>query len=104
MFSKNALLFVATTVALASGSAKGMPGAANPELSLKITAAREIVELEPLTEENVRLDSGVMNAGAIGGCVALRKLDQGRVLEARDMICAGPTMGLRHTHLDPHTL
>jgi hypothetical protein len=101
MFSKNVMLFVATAVALGSVSAKGMPA---QDLSLKLTAAQDIGAMETLTDENLRLEPAAASVGAVGGCVAIRDLPRGRVLEARDMICGGPTLGLRRGALDPREL
>lgn len=105
MFSKNMMLFVATAVALGAASAKGQAGTSAMDLSLKMTASRDIAELETFSEENVRLDVAAVHPAAIGGCVAIRDLPSGRVVEARDMICAGPALSLRDRGaLDPASL
>ncbi|RYZ99354.1 MAG: hypothetical protein EOP11_19570 [Proteobacteria bacterium] len=104
MFSRNALLFVATTLALGAGSASGMPGVPKDILAKKITASAEIAAMDTLSAENVRLEASVQDAGVIGGCVALRDFAPGEALQPKDLACAGPTMGLRQTHLDPHNL
>ena len=102
MFAKNMMLFIATATALGTAAANGQPSGALGDLTLKITAARDIAALESFSEENVRLEHAGSNA--IGGCVAGRDLPSGRVLEARDMICGGPALSLRRNDLDPRNL
>lgn len=85
MFSKNMMLFVATTVVLAAGPAAGQEAS----LHHRLTARAEIAKLDRLSDENVRIEGRALASTMLTGCVAKKDVPEGETLEARDLLCAG---------------